>query len=155
MIGVSSDGGRMTKHFAMGYWTGFIVSTLTYIILNAIFAHPAHAQSVEDMITVEAAAQGMDPAIALAVARVESGLNQQKRGLIGEIGIFQIRPEFTHADITKLPINVKEGVRQLMYWKQHCPVKEQAEYVICYNGGNRHPRYPQLHPYYKKVRAAL
>ena len=48
--------------------------------------------AIQDQIRAAALAQGVDPAIALAVAQQESGFNQAARGTSGEIGIFQLMP---------------------------------------------------------------
>lgn len=43
---------------------------------------------------------GFDPILALAVAKVESNYNPAQVGKIGEIGLFQLRPEFFSATCT-------------------------------------------------------
>lgn len=48
--------------------------------------------TISDIITAEAQRRGVPPALALAVAKRESGLNQAARGAAGEIGIFQLMP---------------------------------------------------------------
>lgn len=67
-------------------------------------------------IQASAQAVGLDPAIAVQVARQESGLNQDARGAAGEIGIFQLMPA-TAADLGVNPYdwiqNIQGGVRYL------------------------------------------
>lgn len=154
----------MNKDFRNGYYTGYIFATILYIVITAllIMAGPkAHAQIIEKcdliecLIASQAREQGVPVALAIAVAKVESGLNMSAVGPFGEIGVFQIRPEFTTANIYDLKINIREGVRQLAYWKQHCPVQQDVAWVNCYNAGYRNPKYPFLRPYVKKVMIAM
>jgi hypothetical protein len=46
------------------------------------------------LITVMSLEAGIDPNLAIAVAKTESGLNPVAVGTIGEIGLFQVRPDF-------------------------------------------------------------
>jgi hypothetical protein len=48
--------------------------------------------TVPQAIIAEAQRQGIDPAMALEVAYVESSFNQNARGTHGEIGVFQLMP---------------------------------------------------------------
>lgn len=50
------------------------------------------AVSIASLIVTVAQAQGVNPQLALAVAQQESGLNQNKVGQAGEIGVFQLLP---------------------------------------------------------------
>lgn len=133
-----------------------LILVSVYLIAGEI----ARADVVVDIIREEALAQGLDPNVALAVARVESSLNPKALGALGEVGLFQIRPEF----ITGYPkialfdakINSKLGIQQLLYYKKTCFTTEANTFVVCFNGGlNRHPKFPKLLPYYKKFQKAL
>jgi membrane-bound lytic murein transglycosylase MltF len=106
----------------------------------------------EGLIRQEARRQGLNEELALAVAMVESSMNPTAKGPYGEIGLFQLRPEYAEVAIYNPKDNIREGIRQLIYWSKQCPVKE---FVICYNSGKRHPKFPKLHPYYKRVMKAL
>lgn len=117
---------------------------LVPILLVSCVSHADYSE----MIRQVASANNLDPELAVAVAKVESSLNPNARGKLGEVGLFQIRPKFAKLAIYTPKENIEEGIRQLVYWKAHCPVKE---FVVCYNQGARKPKYPQLHPYYKKV----
>jgi len=68
------------------------------------------------LIQQTAAAYGVPPAIALAVATKESGLDQAAVGSAGEIGVFQLKPS-TAADLGVDPYslvdNVTGGVKYL------------------------------------------
>lgn len=151
----------MDPQFRKGYYVGYIFATILYIIITIclILAGPKakanDCELIECIIAKEARSMGVPVAVAIAVAKVESGLNMDVTGPFGEVGIFQIRPEYTNANIYDLKENIKEGVRQLAYWKQHCPVQESIFWVSCYNQGSRKPKFPHLFPYVKKVLARL
>ena len=72
--------------------------------------------TVADLISHSAAQFGVPPALALAVAQKESGLDQNARGAAGEIGVFQLQPG-TAADFGVDPYslsgNIEGGVRYL------------------------------------------
>jgi soluble lytic murein transglycosylase-like protein len=145
------------KGWSAGWYSGYIVSTILYIIISIILAglQAKADSSLEALIALQAREQGVPVQVAIAVAKVESRLNQSAIGPFGEVGVFQIRPEYTTANIYDLKTNIHEGVRQLAYWQAHCPVRLGYSWVSCYNAGKRHPKYPFLLPYVKKVLAEL
>ena len=70
------------------------------------------------IIQTEAQNVGLDPNIALQVAQIESGLNQNARGAAGEIGVFQLMPA-TAADLGVNPYNLNENIQGgVRYLKQ-------------------------------------
>ncbi len=120
---------------------------LISLVLTASYANA----DIVQLITKEAKKQGLDPKIALAVAQVESGLNPNAVGPQGELGLFQLHPKFFNQPrILDPALNAKLGIQHLLYWKKFCPVKNNLEWVSCFNAGPRKPRYPTLLPYYKK-----
>lgn len=101
---------------------------------------------------------GINPQIALAVAQHESGLNPDAVGALGEIGVFQIRPEFSSEYTRKqlfIPeINVKLGLQKLAEAKQMCVHQKENDWLTCYNlgiEGAKHLKYPRLFPYVKDI----
>jgi len=71
---------------------------------------------VTDLISSNAARFNVPPALALAVAQKESGLNQAARGSAGEIGVFQLQPSTAvdlGVDPNDLSGNIEGGVRYL------------------------------------------
>lgn len=109
-------------------------------------------QVVKETIRIEAIAQNFSPTLAVSVATVESGLNPRALGRHGEIGLFQIMPyQIRKQDDHDIQGNTRRGIEILQYWRLHCPIREGLEYLVCYNGGYRHPKYPLLHPYYLHV----
>lgn len=65
--------------------------------------------NVQDLITAAAARYRVDPVLALAVARRESGFNQAAVSAKGAIGVFQLMPG-TAADLRVNPFNLIENV---------------------------------------------
>src|SRR6266404_4341538 len=67
--------------------------------------------SVVDLITAEAQRQGLEPSIAIEVARAESGLDPNTPdSSAGAIGLFQLEPP-TAAQLGVNPRNVNENIR--------------------------------------------
>ena len=72
--------------------------------------------TISQKITTAAQADGISPAIALAVAQRESGLDQSSIGTHGEIGIFQLMPATAAGlgvDPADVDQNISGGVRFL------------------------------------------
>lgn len=133
------------------------LATICGILLLIILAFSTCAKAgVVEMIEAEARRQHFDPAIAVAVATVESGLDQNAIGKKGEIGIYQILPRvYPGANLFDLKTNIKLGIEHLKYWKRVCPTIEGISFVNCYNSGFRRPKYPFLRPYVRKVASAM
>ena len=71
---------------------------------------------VQDLITATAARYGVDPQLALAVARQESGFNQEARSPVGAIGVFQLMPataKWLGVDPYNVEQNIEGGIRYL------------------------------------------
>lgn len=72
--------------------------------------------SIPSAIIAEAQRQGIDPALALEVAQVESSMNQNARGSHGEVGVFQLMPSTAAGlgvDPYDLAGNIQGGVSYL------------------------------------------
>ena len=93
--------------------------------------------TVQEMIREEAARQGVDPALALAAAYVESRFNQGARGTSGEIGVFQLIPR-TAASLGVDPYddygNIRGGVMYLRQMLAVCGGREDYA-LAAYNSG--------------------
>lgn len=101
----------------------------------------------------------IDPALAEAVIHTESSFRPNAVGPVGEIGLFQVRPEFskyTAKELLDPETNIKEGLRILSEAKKRCPHRNDKTWVTCYNvgvrGGYRIDN-PKEFKYYKKVYA--
>lgn len=111
---------------------------------------------IETLVIAEAVKQGLDPQLALAIAKTESSLNPNAIGSKGEIGVFQIMPfNAPHIALFDPKENIRVGILLLRRNKIQCADMGQY-WVVCFNNGvNRRPKYPYLHPYYKRVIASL
>lgn len=87
---------------------------------------------VSSVIETVALQKGWDPVLLKAIAHVESSMNPKAVGKIGELGLFQMRPEF-HA--VKPNMNVKEqtlaAIKHLEEVKQRCGDR----FLQCWNMG--------------------
>jgi len=99
----------------------------------------------------------IDANLALAVATEESKLNPNAIGQLKEVGLFQVRPEYSKytAEQLKDPkINIKEGLRILSEAKKRCKHKADKLFVICFNrgiAGGSKVKDPANDRYYLKV----
>ena len=92
--------------------------------------------AVQQAIVAEANAQGVPPALALAVADQESGFNQEVVGPAGDTGIFQLIPETAAAlgvDPTNAAQNIQGGVTYL--GQQLAAFGDQRTALWAYNAG--------------------
>lgn len=105
---------------------------------------------------------GLDPKLTLAVARVESNYNTKATGSLGELGLFQIRPELypmlTRTELQNPRTNIMIGLRMLSDAKRDCPHQQDINWVICFNygiGNSKKVKHPELFPYVKKIKKIL
>ena len=98
--------------------------------------------SLSDLITQQAQSQGIDPAIALAVAQQESGTSQWQpdgslvTGSSGEVGVFQLMPATAAGlgvDPTDVTQNIQGGVSLLSQLYNQFGNWSQA--LAAYNAG--------------------
>lgn len=127
-----------------------------FLILNRVEAKGLdYHQAIYMAVQEQARVYKLDPDLVLAVIKVESDFNPYKRGSHGEIGAMQLMPAYFPEAKYEITNNIQYGVAYLSFVRANCPVKDDFEYVICYNNGvNRHPKHPKLHKYYKRVMAA-
>ncbi len=131
----------------------FILFILSMVVITA-----ANAQSVseiESVITRAALENGVSPDLALAIAEVESQFNPKAVGSMGEIGIFQLRPEFHAVVAGNIEHNADVATKYLAKLSRQCRRYGDA-YFVCFNYGpnNQRLRSPELSAYYRKVKAA-
>lgn len=101
---------------------------------------------------------GVAPNVSLAVAQVESGLNPNAVGTIGEVGLFQLKPQdfpgYKKTQLFEVETNIILGIKYLAWNKKYCNHKEDIFFTICYNkgifGGSK-IKYPDKDKYYLKV----
>ena len=66
--------------------------TLVCIIFTQAQANAADVNSVKATIVKHALEMGVDPAIALSIARTESGFRHEARSSHGAVGVYQLMP---------------------------------------------------------------
>lgn len=109
---------------------------------------------IKSLIFKYASIFGIDPYLAMSIVKVESSFVPTVIGTKGEIGLFQIRPEYvnyTRKQLFNIETNIKVGISILSKKKKLCPHKE---YIVCYNvgvTGAKKIKNPKEFPYYKKV----
>lgn len=103
---------------------------------------------------------GVDPQLAISVAKVESNLNPTVIGITGDVGVFQLNPhsfpEYTVKQLKDPTINIRLGIQYLAKVKKECTHQRGITWLVCYNYGSRNAKkikYPELFPYIKKVRS--
>lgn len=112
-------------------------------------------KQIESMISLSAIRHGVDPHLALAIATVESGMNPKAIGSLGEIGLFQLRPEYHDVIQGDIRNNIEVAVKYLAELKVRCKYLGN-EFFICYNyGPKRLLKYPRKTKYYAKVSREL
>lgn len=117
-------------------------------------------QIIMQLITLHALMEGVPPQTALAIAKIESSYNVNAVGAAGELGLYQIMPQYSKynkKDLKKPHINIAEGMRMLKEAKKNCVHQEDNMWVLCYNlgvAGAKKIKHPKKFIYYKKYIAA-
>ena len=92
------------------------------------------------IITTYSLIYGVDPKVALSVAKVESGLNHKAISRdLKDHSVFQIRsssfPSLTKKGLMNPYVNILIGIRYLKTVSENCKFKEDNTWVVCYNRG--------------------
>lgn len=119
---------------------------------------------VQALIRSEAAARGVDPALALAVANQESGFNPAAVSSAGAIGVFQLMPK-TAAGLGVDPYDVTQNVQGGVAYLSQLSSKYGGDVSLtlaAYNAGPGNvtryggvPPYPETQNYVARILAAL
>ena len=112
-------------------------------------AQAADIDSVKVSIAKHAIEMGVDPAIALSIARTESGFNHNARSSHGAVGVFQLMPSTARRmglNPYSLNDNIKGGI---MYYKSMYKMFGSVELALAaYNAGPGNvKRYQAIPPY--------
>ena len=93
---------------------------------------------IKQLIINQAAEIGVEPAIVLSIARVESGFNQSARGAGGHIGVFQLSPA-TARNMGLNPYDLKDNIKAgILYYKSMYDKLGSTELAVAaYNSGYR------------------
>ena len=116
--------------------------------------------AVISMILTYANIFGVNPSVAVAVARQESGLRPSAISRNHrDIGLFQLNlssyPAYTKKDLLNPQFNAMLGILHLRNAKETCVHKEEINWLVCFNfgqGNAKKVKHPHLFPYVKRVR---
>lgn len=110
------------------------------VLLSATTANacaPVEAHRVSDMVEAIAKEEELDPALALAVAEVESASGRRQVSEAGAVGIMQLMPatasDYGVADRCDPESNIRAGVRYLK--KLHGEFDDPLLMLAAYNAG--------------------
>ncbi len=118
-----------------------IVSIL--LVLTAIFfiQYDANAQAVskvtvKELIVKHAIDMGLEPAMALSIAKAESGFCHEKTSKYGAVGVFQLMPS-TAKKMGYNPYHINENIKAgIQYYKQMYKMFGSKELALAaYNAG--------------------
>lgn len=116
--------------------------TILTIILLACFLHPSvnaeqiSANKIKETIVKQSLEMGIDPALALSIAKHESKFTQETKSHHGAIGVFQLMPS-TAKRLGVNPYYMEENVKGgLMYYKRLYQMFGSTELALAaYNAG--------------------
>lgn len=149
------------------------VSNVVGVYLPAVFhglvvsQTPQQVKNIQARIIAHATALGVDPRLALAVAKVESNFNPYAVSRVGAIGVMQVMPATArHFGVTRSQLfdadtNIRTGI---LYLKKMLNTFRKKELAIgAYNcgpqniikAGYRIPDFPETVEYVKKVNRAI
>ena len=100
---------------------------------------PANCESVEEVkqaIIKQSTEMGVEPAIMLSIAKIESGFNQNAKGASVTIGVFQLMPA-TAKNMGYNPYNLDENIKAgITYYKNMYKQFGSMELAVAaYNSG--------------------
>lgn len=114
-----------------------LFTTLLVILLSTkVNASEVPVNHVKNTIVQHSVALGVDPAIALSIAKVESGYNHSRRSVNGAVGVFQLMPS-TAARIGVNPYHLSDNIRGgILYYKMMYKMFGSTELALAaYNAG--------------------
>lgn len=107
------------------------------------------------VISTLAMLYGLDPSLAVAVARVESELNAEALGAHGEVGLYQIKPSTAKLSSTELRrpwVNGSAAMEYMSHLRTRCTMTD-LHFLVCYNAGPTRGKriFPKQSSYLKKI----
>lgn len=135
-----------------------LVTAISVFIGSSAFAESK--KEIVETIRGEAMEIGIDADFAVAVATVESSLNPKAVGDLGEIGLFQLRPEYHDVRKGQTRHNIRVALNYLKDIKAKWEPKVGRAWFVMYNCGPEKPpklfrERPTETKYFKKVMREL
>ena len=126
-----------------------LLFTITLVLMLTAQVQAADVNTVKATIVKHAIEMGVDPAIALSIARTESGYRHEARSNHGAVGVFQLMPSTARRmglNPYSLNDNIKGGI---MYYKMMYKMFGSMELALAaYNAGPGNvKRYKAVPPY--------
>lgn len=130
-----------------------LLFTIMLVALCVTPAQAADVSSIKVAIVKHAIELGVDPAIALSIARTESGFNHNARSSHGAVGVFQLMPSTAKRmglNPYLLNDNIKGGI---MYYKSMYKMFGSVELALAaYNAGPGNVKRYQAVPPFSETR---
>lgn len=106
------------------------------MLLSHVQCQAADVNSVKATIVKHAIEMGVDPAIALSIARTESGFRHEARSSHGAVGVFQLMPS-TARRMGYNPYSLNENIKAgITYYKKMYNMFGSVELALAaYNAG--------------------
>ena len=116
----------------------FVLLTFTLICMFCVSnqAQATDVNSVKAIIVKHAIEMGVDPAIALSIAKTESGFRHEARSAHGAVGVYQLMPS-TARKMGLNPYSLNDNIRGgIMYYKMMYKMFGSVELALAaYNAG--------------------
>lgn len=130
-----------------------LLFTTMLVVLCFTPAQAADINSVKVSIAKHAIEMGVDPAIALSIARTESGFNHNARSSHGAVGVFQLMPS-TAKRMGLNPYSLNDNIKGgIMYYKSMYKMFGSVELALAaYNAGPGNVRRYQAVPPYSETK---
>ena len=128
--------------------------TLACIGMSTAPAFATDINAVKATIVKHAVSMGVDPAIALSIARAESGFRHEARSSHGAVGVFQLMPS-TAKRMGLNPYSLNDNIKGgIMYYKKMYNMFGSVELALAaYNAGPGNvKRYNNTIPPYAETR---
>ncbi len=115
------------------------ILAVCFIIIN--FPLKSHAEAVsvvtiKELIVKHSMEMGLDPALALSIAKAESGFSHEKKSRYGAVGVFQLMPS-TAKKMGYNPYHLQDNIKGgIAYYKKMYGMFGSTELALAaYNAG--------------------